>query len=649
MNRTVQLAAFVAALLSGLPVEAQPVADRIWSGGSIITMNDSAMRAEAVAEAGGRIIAVGRKAEVMKRRGPTTQLIDLKGRTMLPGFVDAHGHVMMGGLQALSANLLAPPDGEVRDIASLQQVVREWLAANAAVVSKVNLIVGFGYDNATLAEQRHPTRDELDRISRDVPILLVHQSGHIIAVNSKAIEVAGISADTPDPQGGVIVRRPGSREPNGVFEELAAFPVVMKLLGQVGPEGFKAFARAGAQLWARYGYTTADEGRSVPATARLLRQLADEGGLRIDVATYPDVLADRQFIEQNVSATYTNRFRVAGAKLTIDGSPQGFTAWRDRPYYAPVGDYPKGYAGYAAATPEQVLDATDWAYAKNIQLLTHSNGERASDLLISALTIAEMKNGPAKDRRPVLIHGQFLREDQLDAYKRLGVLPSLFPMHTFYWGDWHTTKTVGPVLGQNISPTGWVRKRGMIFTTHHDAPVAFPDSMRVLDATVTRVARGSGKVIGPDQRVDVITALKAMTIWPAWQHYEEKAKGSIEVGKLADFAILSRDPTKGDPNTIDRITVTETVKEGVTVFALTLEEQRKAKLMSRPGADGSDAFGRAMQAMALHRELDRLPGFMKTPAMRQVLVPAAHDASCLGPLFGEMAAAMVAGGAPGGR
>jgi predicted amidohydrolase YtcJ len=649
MNRTAQLAAFVAALLSGLPVEAQPAADRIWSGGPILTMNDGAMRAEAVAEAGGKIIAVGRKAEVMKRRGPTTQLIDLKGRTMLPGFVDAHGHVMMGGLQALSANLLAPPDGEVRDIASLQQAVRQWMAANAAAVSKVNLIVGFGYDNATLAEQRHPTRDELDRISRDVPILLVHQSGHIIAVNSKAIEVAGITADTPDPQGGVIVRRPGSREPNGVFEELAAFPVVMKLLGQVGPEGFKAFARAGAELWARYGYTTADEGRSVPATARLLRQLADEGGLRIDVATYPDVLADRQFIEQNVSATYTNRFRVAGAKLTIDGSPQGFTAWRDRPYYAPVGDYPKGYAGYAAATPEQVLDATDWAYARGIQLLTHSNGERASDLLISALTIAEMKNGPGKDRRPVLIHGQFLREDQVDAYKRLGVLPSLFPMHTFYWGDWHTTKTVGPVLGQNISPTGWVRKRGMIFTTHHDAPVAFPDSMRVLDATVTRVARGSGKVIGPDQRVDVITALKAMTIWPAWQHYEEKAKGSIEVGKLADFVILSRDPTKGDPNTIDRITVTETVKEGVTVFALTLEEQRKAKLMSRPGADGSDAFGRAMQAMALHRELDRLPGFMKTPAMRQAFVPAAHDASCLGPLFGEMAAAMVAGGAPGGR
>ncbi|NWG73110.1 MAG: amidohydrolase [Rubrivivax sp.] len=649
VNRRLQRAASVAALAFALPAAAQTVADRIWSGGTILTMNDQAMRAEAVAEAGGRIVAVGRKADVMKLRAPGTQLIDLKGRTMLPGFVDAHGHVMLGGLQALSANLLAPPDGEVRDIASLQNVLREWIAANEQAVRKVNLIVGFGYDNATLAEQRHPTRDDLDQVSRDVPIVLLHQSGHIIAVNSKAIEVAGITADTPDPQGGVIVRQRGSREPNGVFEELAAFPVVMKLMGQVGPEGFKAFARAGAELWSRYGYTTADEGRSVPGTAQILRQVADEGGFKIDVATYSDVLADKAFIEQNLSPTYRNRFRVAGAKLTIDGSPQGFTAWRDRPYYAPAGDYPKGYAGYASATPEQVLDATDWAYAKGIQLLTHANGERASDLLISALTVAEMKHGAGKDRRPVLIHGQFLREDQVDAYRRLGVHLSLFPMHTFYWGDWHASKTVGPALAQNISPTGWVRKRGMIFSTHHDAPVAFPDSMRVLDATVTRVARGSGQVIGPDQRVDVITALKAMTIWPAWQHREETTKGSIEVGKLADFAILSRDPTRGDPKTIHRIKVTETIKEGATVFAATPEEQRRADLTSKPAANGGDAFARAMQAMAMYRELEGRPAFMKTPEVRRHLASLPHDASCLGALFGDMTAAMLAGARPGGR
>ena len=177
------------------------------------------------------------------------------------------------------------------------------------------------------------------------------------------------------------------------------------------------------------------------------------------------MLIDRDFIKQNVSRTYRNRFRVAGAKLTIDGSPQGFTAWRDRPYYEPVGNYPPGYSGYASATPEQVIGAIDWSYANDIQIITHANGEAASDLLIAAHTVAQLKHGGVKDRRPVLIHGQLLREDQVDSYQRLGVLPSLFPMHTFYWGDWHTNHTVGPVLVHNISPTGWVRKRGMIFTT----------------------------------------------------------------------------------------------------------------------------------------------------------------------------------------
>lgn len=559
--------AFVALVVATMtPAGAQTVADRIWTGGPILTMDDKAMRTEAVAEREGRIVAVGTRARVMRLKGPKTQVIDLRGRALLPGFVDAHGHVLLGGLQALSANLLAPPDGKVTDIASLQQAVRRWMAENQALLKKWNLVIGFGYDMATLAEQRHPTREDLDAISTDLPILLLHQSGHMVAVNSTGLALAGVTAETPDPEGGVIRRLPGSREPDGVFEETAMMPVLAKLLRNVGPDAMKEFARAGAQLWARYGYTTADEGRATPDIVAILREVADEGGFPVDVAVYVDVLTDRAFIERAYSATYTNRLRVAGAKLTIDGSPQGFTAWRDRPYYAPVGDYPEGYAGYPAATPDQVLDAADWAYANGVQLLTHANGEAASDMLIAALTVAELKHGRGKDRRPVLIHGQFLREDQLDQYKRLGVLPALFPMHTFYWGDWHTTRTAGPVLGQNISPTGWARKRGMMFTTHHDAPVALPDSMRVLHATVNRVARGSGKVIGPSQRVDVLTALKAMTIWPAWQHYEENTKGSIAVGKLADFVVLSRDPTKGDPRSIDRIRVLETVKEGVTVF-----------------------------------------------------------------------------------
>jgi hypothetical protein len=259
--------------------------------------------------------------------------------------------------------------------------------------------------------------------------------------------------------------------------------------------------------------------------------------------------------------------------------------------------------------------------------------------------VAQLKHGPAKAQaqRHVLIHGQFLREDQVDAYQRLGVIPSLFPMHTFYWGDWHTTKTVGPVLGQNISPTGWVRKRGMIFTTHHDAPVAFPYSMRVLDATVTRVARGSGKVIGPAQRVDVITGLKAMTIWAAMQYREENAKGSIEVGKLADFAILSRDPTQGDPNTIDRIKVTETIKEGTTIFVLDAAEQRKADLMPKPGRDGRDPFAQALRAFAAQREIATLPPEWQRAGLARYMAAREHDKACVTAVLDDLLAAMTGG------
>jgi predicted amidohydrolase YtcJ len=554
--------------LPALGRSAPAPAERIWTGGPILTMNDRAMRAEAVAEAGGRIVAVGSRAAVMKRRGPQTQVIDLQGRTLLPGFVDAHGHMMIGGLQALGANLLAPPDGEVTDIASLQRTLRDWVAANQAVVNEVRLIVGFGYDDSQLKERRHPTRDDLDAVSKEFPILLVHQSSHLAALNSKALEVAGLSAASKDPAGGKIRRREGSQEPNGVLEELAFFEAAFKIMPAVGAKGMKTFAREGARLWARFGYTTAQEGRATPGTAKLLREVADEGGYLIDVVVYPDVLIDRKVIQDSVSRTYVNRFRIAGAKLTIDGSPQGLTAWRDRPYYKPVGDYPAGYSGYAAASAEDVMGAVDWAAENGIQIITHSNGERASDLLIASHRAAQARFPKARAMRPVLIHGQFLREDQLDPLKALNVIPSLFPMHTFYWGDWHLDHTAGPEVGMNISPTGWARKRGMIFTSHHDAPVAFPDSTRVLDATVTRRARGSGRIVGPQHRVDVITGLKAMTIWPAYQIFEEKTKGSLEVGKLADFVILSKDPTKVEPATIADIKVTETVKEGKTVFRL---------------------------------------------------------------------------------
>lgn len=551
-------------------VGAQDMAETIYLGGPILTINDDAPRAEAVAVKDGKIVSVGSLSDIMVLRGETTEIFDLDGRAMLPGFVDSHGHAVMGGLQALSANLLAAPDGDVTDIPSLQDTLRDWMAENAATVDKVQLIVGFGYDQSQLTELRHPTREDLDAVSTDVPIIIVHQSGHFGVANSKALELTGVNADMPDPAGGII-RRQADGAPNGVLEENAFFAVLTDLLGGLGEEGLRAFANAGPKLWAKFGYTTAQEGRAAPAIVEVMKSVASEGGFEIDIVVYPDMMVDRDYIAANVSDEYVNRMRVGGAKLTIDGSPQGFTAWRDRPYFDPVGEYEPGYLGYPAVTNEQVIDAVDWAFENDIQILVHSNGEAASDLLLASIDSATTKYGPA-DRRPVLIHGQFLREDQVDAMQRLDVFPSLFPMHTFYWGDWHREHTVGPVLAENISPTGWVRQRGMMFGSHHDAPVAFPDSMRILDATVTRRTR-SGDILGPSQRVDVITALKSMTIWPAWQHYESDLKGSIEVGKLADFVILSDDPTAVDPEILDTLKVMTTIKEDEVIYTAQTEHK----------------------------------------------------------------------------
>ncbi|WP_286193387.1 amidohydrolase [Tropicibacter sp. R16_0] len=564
--------------VSAGPIFAQEIADTIYNGGTILTIDDARPTAEAVAVKDGIIIGIGSNAEMLAHQGEGTDIFDLDGRTMLPGFIDSHGHTVMGGLQALSANLLAPPDGPNSDVAAIQASLRDWKANNQAIIDSVNLIVGFGYDESQLAEQRPPNRYELDAVSEDVPIIIVHQSGHFGVANSLALEMAGIGPSSTPPPGGII-RFDADGQPNGVLEENAFFAVLVLLLGDIGEEGFKTFARAGSELWASYGYTTGQEGRSSALIVETLKEVAAEGGIPIDVVAYPDVLVDRDYIAANVSMDYDNGVRVGGAKLTIDGSPQGFTALRDRPYYDPVGDYAPGYAGYASASMDQTRDAISWAYENDIQILTHANGEGASDMLIAAIGAAQAEHGQ-KPTRPVLIHGQFLREDQVDSYQQLGVFPSLFPMHTFYWGDWHRDHTVGPINGENISPTGWVRQRGMMFGTHHDAPVAFPNSMRVLDATVTRRTR-SGDILGPSQRVDVTTALKAMTIWPAWQHFEETRKGSIEVGKIADFVILSDDPTAVDPETLDQLTVLSTIKDDRVIYEAA-EGIREGSLRTSP-------------------------------------------------------------------
>lgn len=549
------------------PVVTDP-ADTIYFGGPIITVNDAQPGAEAVAVRNGKIVAVGSKDSIEAQyQGSETALKDLAGHTLVPGFVDAHSHFSFVALQAMAANLLPPPDGPATSIAQIQQIMRDYIASSEAV-SEYGIAIGFNYDDSQLAEQRHPNRHDLDAISQDIPIVVMHQSGHLSVYNSVALEMAGVEAATPDPAGGKIYREADGKTPSGLMDENAHIATLMQLLPKFSAEQMLGLLQASQQIYMANGFTTMQDGRTDPASLSLFPLAAKNGVLKLDLVAYPDL----EMNENNpilsgpfMARSYTDHFRLGGVKLTFDGSPQGKTAWFTQPYFVAPEGASADYAGTPIFADDAVpLKLMELAYSNNWQLLVHTNGDAAIDQLIRLDKLASAAE-PGSDRRTVMVHGQYLRADQIPQLKQQGIIPALYPMHTFYWGDWHRTSVAGPERAEFISPTGAVLDAGMKFTIHSDAPVTFPNSMRLLDSAVNRTTR-SGYVLGPAQRLDPLVALKAMTLWPAYQHFEESSKGSIEVGKNADLVILSENPLVIEPARLIDIEVEETIKDGVSVY-----------------------------------------------------------------------------------
>lgn len=539
----------------------------VYFNGDILSMEgDEPAYFEALVVDDGKIAFVGPKAHAAAFAGDKAIWVDLKGKTLLPGFIDAHGHVFNSGFQKLSANLLPPPDGGCNNIASLIEITKEWADRNANAIRKAGWIIGFGYDDSQLDEKRHPNADDLDKISTELPVVVLHQSTHLASFNHKALELARYTAETQDPAGGVIKRGPDGKTPTGELEEMAVFAPLFALLSSLDGESNERLALAGIEAYTKHGFTSAQEGRSAAAASETWRKLGKEGRLDIDVAVYPDLQAEQAYIEKNgVSATYQNRFRIAGVKLCFDGSPQGKTAWLSQPYLRPPAGEPADYVGYPAIPdPTERERLVNLAFERNWDLLCHTNGDAASEALIDAVAKAASKFGN-EDRRTVMIHAQTVREDQLDRMKELKVTPSFFSMHTFYWGDWHRDETLGKDRAFRISPAASALRRQMLFTTHHDAPVALPNALVILHTAVNRTSR-SGEIIGPDQRVSPYVALKSITDWAAWQCREDKIKGTLAVGKLADLVILAANPVKVDPATIRDIKVVATIKEGRTIY-----------------------------------------------------------------------------------
>ncbi len=535
----------------------------MYYGGDILTMEgDEPTYAEALVQREGKIVFVGSKADALKRFEGKAEKIDLQGNTLVPGFFDAHAHFYGFGAQAVTANLLASPDGKCNTIPDIIAELKDWYAKNGTDKAQ-GWIIGMGFDDAVLEEKRFPTKADLDEVSKDIPVMIVHISGHFCVVNSKGLEKIGINASTPNPEGGVIRRMPGSKEPNGVLEELAAIPIMIKNISPVEPELADYYMDEGQKMAARFGYTTAVEGRAM-TNHEQLADYAKRGKLYIDVASLIDYAFASYMDTEWRSSRYKDNYRIAGFKLTLDGSPQGRTAWRTTPYLLPPDGQKQGYAGYPVIPEdEEVQKIVDSAFVNNWQLSVHCNGDAAADQLFRALNKASIKYGN-KDRRTSLIHGQLIRMDQLDSLKKYEVIGSFFPMHTFYWGDWYD-QIIGPEKAQQISPIKSALNKGLHVTSHTDAPVALPNLMMILWTTANRVSR-SGKVMGPDERLSVYEALKSITIWGAYQFFEENEKGSLKEGKLADMVILDKNPLKVDPMTLKDILVLETIKEGKTVF-----------------------------------------------------------------------------------
>ena len=525
--------------------------DILFTNGTIHTMEQEHPPARALLARDGRIAAVGDRTAVEDLAGIDVRRVDLAGRTLLPSFLDAHSHFTAVANQFLQADLSG-----CASWADIRDRIRDYIRRERVPAGQ--WVTAQGYDHNRLSERRHPDRTCLDAAAPENPVVICHQSGHMGVFSTAALERLGVTGDTPCPAGGVIGQEHGV--PTGYMEE-NAFLEFQKRVPMMPLESFLTAYRKAQDLYASYGVTTVQEGLLRRELVPLYRALLADGSLKLDVVAYGDgegVAAARQAFPDSIRR-YQGHFKLGGYKMFLDGSPQGRTAWLRQPYAGEA-----EYRGYGTLTDAQVLELVRRAGAEGMQLLAHCNGDAACAQYLAVLEAAAREGVDLAAMRPVVIHAQLLGRDQLPAVKRLGAIPSFFVAHVYHWGDIHR-ENLGPGRADRISPAGSAAELGIPFTFHTDAPVIPPDILETVWCAVNRTAR-SGRRLGPEERVDVRTALKAVTANAAFQYFEERDKGTLAPGKRADMVVLDRDPLAVPPEELRAIQVLETWKDGVPIF-----------------------------------------------------------------------------------
>ncbi len=524
----------------------------LYFGGPILTMEDPVPR-QALLEQGGKILAVGSLEELTVLAGDCRQ-IDLQGHCLLPGFIDPHSHFTTLGTALTSCDLTGSASpGEIVD--RLRRFLQQHPPADGGWV------VGFGYDNNLLPGAAHPTRQLLDQVSYTVPVLISHASGHMGAANSAALAAMGLTAATPDPEGG-LYGRTADGQLSGYMEE-RAFTAAGAAVPPPAADLLVGSLLRGQEIYLQNGITTAQDGMTGQKELALLRLLAERQQLKLDVVGYVDLANFPDLLAQTptYSGGYRHHLRLGGYKIFLDGSPQGRTAWLSAPYLGGDGHY----CGYPIHTDEQVRRLVQKSLDDGRQLLCHCNGDAASQQYIEAFqAVLGQKSCPTRPvmihaqtvrddqlaqmaplgmigdaasqqyieafqavlgqkscpTRPVMIHAQTVRDDQLAQMAPLGMIASFFTAHTYYWGDVHL-KNLGPARAGHISPAVSAIENGVVYTFHQDTPVLPPDMIDTLWCAVNRTTR-AGVVLGPDQKLSTYQALEGITKNAAYQYFEER-------------------------------------------------------------------------------------------------------------------------------
>lgn len=522
-------------------------ADTIYRNTNVITIDPSKPRAQAVAIRDGKFVAVGSNDDINDLAGPNTNVVDLPGKTVLPGFIDAHIHVLSSGIRHVMA-----ADCDKRTVAEIQNALRE----RTATASPGEWVQGFKFDDTKTDERRFLNKEDLDSVSTKHPILLSHRAGHVFYMNSLGLERAGFTRDTPDPQGGRLGRT-SSGDLNGVIYE-RAMERVNPLLPSVKPEDQREGLRTICKMLNQAGLTSVHDARVTNDQLLTYQEGRENSDLTLRVYMLMGIDHFPALRDAGVKTGLgDDRLRIGGIKMVSDGAIATRTAYLSEPYIGSDDD-----CGILAMAPDETEERVMDIHRAGFQVAIHANGDLAIDMVLTAYEKAQAAF-PRQDPRHRVEHCTLVNPDILNRMKASGTLATPFCTYVYYHGE--KMQYYGEERLKRMFAQRSFLDYGVMSTGATDYPPGPYEPLMGIQSCVTRTD-SSGKVWGENQRITVEEALRIYTLHGAYASFEENLKGSIEPGKLADLVVLGADPTQIDPMTIKDIPVERTIVGGKTVY-----------------------------------------------------------------------------------